>query len=149
MAWTNGVPFGWNSWGVIQQYINYSDTISVSDFFHTNLEPQGFTNNQGTVYINLDSFWNNLSSLQLQSFVNHCHALGQKTGIYFGPFVWFGSADDATNTYVDGTTNTYTFSQVLLRDNNDNFESVDGGLAMDPTHPGTKDYIQYYINLYS
>ena len=149
MVWTNGVPFGWNSWGVIQQYINYADTIAVSDFYHTNLEPQGFTNSQGTVYINLDSFWNNLNSFQLQSFVNHCHALGQKVGIYFGPFVWFGSANNATNSYVDGTTNTYTFSNVLLRNTNGNFESVDGGLAMDPTHPGTLDYIQYYVNMFT
>ena len=149
LVWTNGVPFGWNSWGVIQQNINYNDAISASDFFHTNLEPQGFTNAQGTVYINLDSYWNNLNSFELQSFVNHCHALGQKAGIYFGPFVWFGSATNATNTYVDGTTNTYTFSQVLLRDSNGNFESVDGGLAMDPTHPGDLDYISYYINLFT
>jgi hypothetical protein len=149
LAWTNGVPFGWNSWGVIQENINYDDAVSVSDFFHTNLEPQGFTNAQGTVYINLDSYWSNLNSFELQSFVNHCHALGQKAGIYFGPFVWFGSADDATNTFIDGTTNTYTYSQALLRDNNGNFESVDGGLAMDPTHPGTQDYIGYYINLFT
>ena len=149
LAWTNGVPFGWNSWGVIQQNINYNDAIAVSDFFHTNLEPQGFTNAQGTVYINLDSYWNNLNDFELQSFVSHCHALGQKAGIYFGPFVWWGSATNATNTYVDGTTNTYTFSQALLRDNNGNFESVDGGLAMDPTHPGTRDYTDYYINLFT
>jgi Alpha galactosidase C-terminal beta sandwich domain len=147
MVWTNSVPFGWNSWGVIQQNINYADAIAVSDFFHTNLEPQGFTNSQGTVYINLDSFWNNLSSFELQSFVNHCHAYGQKAGIYFGPFVWFGSANNATNTYVDGTTNTY--SSVLLRDNNGDFESVDGGLAMDPTHPGTLGYIRYYVNMFT
>ena len=144
LIWTNGVPFGWNSWGVIQQNINYNDAISVSDFFHTNLEPHGFTNSQGTVYINLDSYWRNLNNFELSSFVSHCHALGQKAGIYFGPFVWFGSANNATNTYVDGTTN--TFSQVLLRDNNGNFESVDGGLAMDPTHPGTQNYISYNIN---
>ena len=76
--------------------ISYTDAIAVSDFFHTNLEQNGFTNS-GTVYINLDAFWNNLNGFQLQSFVNHCHALGQKAGIYFGPFVWFGSTNAATN----------------------------------------------------
>ncbi len=40
MVWTNGVPFGWNSWGVIQQNINYPDAIAASDFFHI-LEPTG------------------------------------------------------------------------------------------------------------
>ena len=148
LAWTNGVPFGWNSWGVIQQYLSYTDAIAVSDFFHTNLEQNGFVN-QGTVYINLDAFWNNLNSFQLQSFVNHCHALGQKAGIYFGPFVWFGSTNAATNTFVEGSTNIYRYSDLLLRDSNGNAESVDGGLALDPTHPADKDLIQYYINLYT
>lgn len=148
LVWTNGVPFGWNSWGVIQQYINYTNAIAVSDFFHTNLEQNGFVN-QGTVYINLDAFWNNLNSFQLQSFVNHCHALGQKAGIYFGPFVWFGSVANATNTFVEGSANQYRYSDLLLRDTNGNAESVDGGLALDPTHPADKDLIQYYVNLYT
>ena len=148
MVWTNGVPFGWNSWGVIQQYINYTDAIAVSDFFHTNLEVNGFLN-RGMVYINLDAFWNNLNSFQLQSFVNHCHALGQKAGIYFGPFVWFGSTNTATNTFVEGTTNIYRYRDLLLRDTNGNAESVDGGLALDPTHPADKDLINYYVNLYT
>ncbi len=148
LAWTNGVPFGWNSWGVIQQNINYTDAIAVSDFFHTNLENNGFIN-QGTAYINLDAFWNNLNSFQLQSFVNHCHALGQKAGIYFGPFVWFGSVTNATNTFVEGSTNLYRYSDLLLRDTNGNAESVDGGLALDPTHPADKDLIDYYVNLYT
>ena len=148
MAWTNGVPFGWNSWGVLQQNITYTDAVAVSDFFHTNLEPNGFTNG-GTVYINLDAFWNNLNSFQLQSFVNHCHALGQKAGIYFGPFVWFGSVTNATNTFVEGSANQYRYSDLLLRGTNGNAESVDGGLALDPTHPADKDLINYYVNLYT
>ncbi|HEX4262888.1 MAG TPA: carbohydrate-binding protein [Verrucomicrobiae bacterium] len=148
LPWTNGVPFGWNSWGVIQTNINYTDTITVADYFHSSLESNGFQND-GTVYINLDSYWDNLSSFQLQSFVNHCHALGEKAGIYFGPFVWFGSAADSTNWAVEGITNTYHYSDVLLRDSNGHFESNDGGLAVDPTHPGAKQRIDYYINLFT
>ncbi len=148
LAWTNGVPFGWNSWGVIQRSINYADTVAVSDFFRTNLEVGDFKNNN-TVYINLDSYWDNLTGFQLQSVVNHCHADGQKAGIYIGPFVFFGSASDATNWYIEGTTNTYLYSAALLKDGNGNFESVDGGLALDPTHPGTKQRIDYYINMFT
>lgn len=148
LPWTNGVPFGWNSWGVIQQNINYADTLTVADYFHSILETNGFQNS-GTVYINLDSFWDNLTDSQLQSFVNHCHALGQKAGIYFGPFVWFGSAADSTNSFVEGTTNTYRYSDVLLRDGSGNFESTDGGLAADPTHPGIRQRTDYYINLFT
>jgi Alpha galactosidase C-terminal beta sandwich domain len=145
LAWTNGVPFGWNSWGVIQQNINYTDAIAISDYFYANLIGHNFANH-GTVYINLDSYWDNLSSAQLQSFASHCHAHGEKAGIYFGPFVWFGSANDSTNWVVEGTANAYHYSDILLRDGNGNFESSDGGLALDPTHPGTKQRISYYIN---
>jgi hypothetical protein len=148
LPWTNGVPFGWNSWGVIQQNINYADTLTVADYFHSVLETNGFQDG-GTVYINLDAFWDNLTPSQLQSFVNHCHALGQKAGIYFGPFVWFGSAVDSTNSFVEGTTNTYRYSDVLLRDGSGNFESTDGGLAVDPTHPGIRQRTDYYINLFT
>jgi len=149
LAWTNGVPFGWNSFGVIQQNISYADAIAVSDYFYVHLMGNNFANH-GTAYINLDAFWNdNFSVAQLQSFVAHCHAHGQKTGLYWGPFVFFGSASDATNTFVFGTTNTYRYSDILLRDANGNPESTDGALAVDPTHPGTKLYINYYVNLFT
>jgi hypothetical protein len=148
LVWTNGTPFGWNSWGVIQENINYADAIAVSDCFHTNLETRGFTNSN-TVYINLDSYWDNLSSVQLLSFVSHCHANGQKAGIYVGPFVWFGAANNATNSYIEGTTNTYRYSDAILRNSSGGFESTDGGLALDPTHPGTQERINYYLNLFT
>ena len=148
LAWTNGVPFGWNSWGVIQQYINYTDAIAVSDYFYVNLMHANFSDN-GTVYINLDSFWNNLSSFELQSFVNHVHAHGQKAGIYFGPFVVFLATNQLTNTFIQGSTNTWLYSDAILKDINGNYEMSDGGYALDPTHPGTKDMINYFINLYT
>lgn len=150
LAWTNGVPFGWNSWGVTnyQNHLTYDAAVAVSDSIHTNLQPYGFANG-GTVYVNLDAFWNNLNSFQLQSFVNHCHANGQKAGIYFGPFAWFGSVNSATNTFVEGSTNLYRYSDLLLRDSNGNPESIDGGLALDPTHPADRDLINYYIDLYT
>ena len=148
LAWTNGVPFGWNSWGVLQQNINYTDAIAVSDYFFVNLMNHNFANN-GTVYINLDAFWNNnFTVAQLQSFVTHCHAHGEKAGIYWGPFVWFGAATNAARTVVEGSTN-YLYSDVLLKDGNGNYETVDGGLAMDPTHPGTHTNINYYINQFT
>jgi autotransporter-associated beta strand protein len=145
LAWTNGVPFGWNSYGVLQTNINYTNAIAVSDYFSVHLMGNNFANN-GTVYINLDAFWNdNISAAQLKSFATHCHAHGEKAGIYFGPFVFFGSLTNATNWLVNGTTN-YHYSDVLLRDGNGNPESVDGGYAVDPTHPGTRTNINYFIN---
>src|SRR5271156_3633350 len=148
LAWTNSVPFGWNSWGVIQQNIHYADAIAVSDFFRTNLEPQGFTNNQGTAYINLDSYWSNLSSDELQSFVNHCHAGGQKAGVYWTPFVYWGTAAQGSNSLMTGSS-TYDWSDAYLRTSSGAVQTVDGAIALDPTHPGTKQLVAYYVELYA
>jgi hypothetical protein len=146
LIWTNGVPFGWNSWGVTnyQSHITYAAAIAVSDSIHTNLQPYGFTN-YGTVYVNLDSYGTyNLSSMQLQSFASHCHANGQKAGIYFTPFTYWGTLSQSSNQIVPGSG--YYYSDILLRDNNGNAVSYDGALALDPTHPGTKEMILNQIS---
>jgi hypothetical protein len=154
LSWTGGVPFGWNSWGVTnyQGNISYTSAMAVADSIHTNLQIYGFTNG-GTVYVNLDSYWDNLwtdwNGSQLQNFVAHCHANGQKAGVYFTPFAFWGNANDATNYWVPvgypPNYNLYRFSDILLRDKNGNFISNDGALAIDPTHPGTQGYIDYYL----
>ena len=141
LVWTNGVPFGWNSWGVTnyQSHITYAAAMAVSDSIHTNLQPYGFTS-QGTVDVNLDSYGTyNLSTAQLQSFAAHCHANGQKAGIYFTPFTYWGTVSQSSNQFVPGSG--YRFSDILLRDTNGNGISYDGALALDPTHPGTKEMI--------
>ncbi|HEV2454938.1 MAG TPA: hypothetical protein VGY98_11790, partial [Verrucomicrobiae bacterium] len=154
LTWNGGVPFGWDSWGVTnyQGNISYPAAIAVSDSIHTNLQINGFTNG-GTVYVNLDSYWNNLwtdwSGTNLQNFVAHCHANGQKAGIYFTPFAFWGNANDATNYWVPvgypPNYNLYRFSDILLRDASGNVISNDGALAIDPTHPGARGYIDYYL----
>jgi hypothetical protein len=159
LAWTNGVPFGWNSWGVTnyQSHLSYSSAMAISDSIHTNLQNHNFTNNN-TVYVNLDSYWNNLSDSQLQNFTAHCHANGQKAGVYWGPFVFWGNAGDATNYFAPYPSGdplnpnwVYRYSQLLLRDGNGNFISNDGAYAIDPSHPGTlamiDDLASYYIAL--
>jgi hypothetical protein len=145
LAWNGGVPFGWNSWGVIQKNINYTDATNAAGFIYNNLQPTNFSNN-GTVYVNLDSYWDNLSSSDLQSFVNYCHAHGQKCGLYLAPFTWFGAATNASNTTMQGSG--YTYSQAILKTTNGAFEINDGGLALDPTHPGTLLRISYYFNIF-
>lgn len=148
MRWTNGVPFGWNSWGVTnyQNHISYASAVAVSDSIHTNLQQFGFTND-GTVYVNLDSYWDNLSSSQLQSFVNHCHANGQKAGVYWAPFAFWGTLSQSSNWAVAGSS--YVYSDIILRTTNGSAISNDGGYALDPTHPGTRSLIQYEINVFT
>ena len=148
LVWTNSVPFGWNSWGVsnYQNHISYNAAIAVSDSIHTNLQPYGFTNG-GTVYVNLDSYWDNLSSSQLQSFVNHCHANGQKVGVYWAPFAYWGTLSQATNQGVPNSS--YHYSDILLWTSNGAAISTDGAYAIDPTHPGTQALIRYEINIFT
>ncbi|MGB7747576.1 MAG: discoidin domain-containing protein [Verrucomicrobiia bacterium] len=151
LVWTNGVPFGWNSWGCYRSAINYDDAIAVSDSIHTNLQPYGF-NNGGTVYVNLDSFWDNFSSTQLTHFANRCHTNGQKAGIYWGPFVYWGTLSQSSNQIVPGTGNTYYYSDILLRNASGGAIQENGGqsaYAIDPSHPGTKQLINYQMNLFA
>lgn len=146
LVWTNGVPFGWNSWGVTnyQSHITYAAAIAVSDSIHTNLQLYGFTNH-GTVYVNLDSYGTyNLSSSQLQTFVSHCHANGQKAGIYFTPFTYWGTLAQSSNQVAPGSG--YHYSDILLRTTNGSAISYDSALALDPTHPGTKALILNQIS---
>jgi alpha-galactosidase len=144
LVWTNDVPFGWNSWGIIQTNIDYTDAIAVSDYFYDSLMGDNFNDN-GTVYINLDSYWDNLSDTQLQDFASHCHAHGEKAGIYFGPFVYWGTAAQGSNSLITGSSN-YYWSDTYLRTTDGGVQTVDGAIALDPTHPGTKQMINYYIN---
>jgi alpha-galactosidase len=148
LPWTNGVPFGWNSWGVTnyQTQISYNAAIAVSDSIHTNLQPYGFTNG-GTVYVNLDSYWDNLNNSQLQSFVSHCHANGQKAGVYWTPFAYWGTLNQASNQVVPNSS--YMYSDILLRTSTGAGISTDGGYAIDPTHPGTQALIRYQINIFT
>ena len=143
LTWTNGVPFGWNSWYVLQSSVSYTDATNASGFVLGNLQGSNFNNN-GTVYINLDSFWDNFTS-QVPSFVNYCHANGQKAGIYLAPYAWFGAASNATTSIVPGPI-PYTYDQIILKTTNGTYENDGTGLALDPTHPGTQQRVNYYLN---
>jgi alpha-galactosidase len=69
-AWDKAVPFGWNSWGVLQFKLTYQKALEVSDFFKNNLQNNHFKNADNTVYIGLDSGWNSFSEEQLKAFVD-------------------------------------------------------------------------------
>jgi hypothetical protein len=140
LPWAGGVPFGWNSWGKIQTAISYDKAVAVSDFIKQSLQSGGFENG-GVAYVNLDSYWDNLSDAQLSSFVAHCHANGQKAGVYWGPFVDWGK-DGARQ--VEGAPGT-TYAQIWLRDGKGNPIAIDGAYAVDPTHPSTKARIDQFI----
>ena len=143
VPWTNGVPFGWNSWYAFTTSINYTKAVAVSDFIKNSLQPINFSNN-GSVYVNLDSYWNNMSSSQLVDFASHCHANGQKAGIYWSPWVWWGSPANLSNTVVEGSS--YLYSDIALRTPGGVIQTNDGAITLDPTHPGSLQRVDYYVN---
>ena len=88
LVWTNGVPFGWNSWGVIQQHISYTDAIAVSDYFYVNLKNHNFAN-KGTVYINLDAFLEQPEQLPIATVRQSCPCARPESRHLFWPLRCF------------------------------------------------------------
>ncbi|WP_379165767.1 S-layer homology domain-containing protein [Paenibacillus roseus] len=138
-----GVPFGWNSWGAHESNLSYDIAIQTSDYYKEKLQHNDFNNN-GDVYINLDSYWDNMDDEELGNLVKHIHSNDQRAGIYYAPFVYWGIN---MNQVVEGTDGAYTYGDIVLRDHDGNIlPTVDGAYAVDPTHPGTKLRIDYYMN---
>ena len=143
LRWNQGVPFGWNSWAAAENTINYELYHETSDFIANHLQGKGF-HSQEQVYINFDSFWDNLSEQQLIHAAQHVRTNGQKPGIYWSPFAFWGTDFDQ---FVEGTNGKYTFKDILLKDLKGCFlPELDGGLSIDPTHPGTLSRIRWQVN---
>ncbi|MES2826973.1 MAG: alpha-galactosidase [Bacteroidota bacterium] len=143
--WTKPVPFGWNSWGVIQEKLSYEKAINVVDYFAAQL-PE-FRNGE-TAYIDLDSFWDNFTGgmrgdySKLKAFADYCKQKGLQPGVYWAPFTdWgFKSKNDR-----EAEGSSYKFSEMWTKVN-DGYHDFDGARALDPTHPGTLRRIDYIID---
>ncbi|ALS26483.1 carbohydrate-binding protein [Paenibacillus sp. 32O-W] len=136
------VPVGWNSWGAYGSSLSYDKIVDVSDFFREKL--QDSFHNKGNVYINLDSYWDNLTDEQLREAVATIHRNKQKAGIYYSPFAYWGTDMDQV---VEGTGGRYTYGDLVLRDDAGQIlPQLDGAYPLDPTHPGTKQRIAHYFN---
>lgn len=139
----SGVPVGWNSWGAFSSSVSYQDVVDTSEFFKNQLQNHSFQND-GNVYINLDSYWDNMTDEQLADLVKIIHQNGQKAGIYYSPFVYWG---DNMNQQVEGTNGKYTYGDLVLRDQNGAIlPKLDGAYALDVTHPGVKQRLDYYMD---
>ncbi|MDR6553169.1 alpha-galactosidase [Paenibacillus qinlingensis] len=141
LQWELGTPFGWNSWSAAGDKLDYELYTHTSDFLKS-LSDCGF-HHQGTLYINFDSFWTNLSQEQLEAAVRHVRDNGQKAGIYWTPFAFWGHDYDRL---VEGTDGKYTYRELLMRDEKGQvLPELDGGLAIDPTHPGNLLRTEFYL----
>ncbi|RFS26548.1 alpha-galactosidase [Chitinophaga silvatica] len=141
--WQKAKPVGWNSWGSIQTKLSLAKAKGVVDFFADSCK--GFRAADGTMFIDLDSYWDNLAPggmngdfSQLTEFSNYCKAKGLKPGIYWAPFVDWGKYPRK----VEGGANNY---EEVWTKVNGQYCDMDGGRAMDPTHPATKARIAFLI----
>ena len=101
------------------------------------------------LYINLDAFWSNLDAVQLSDAVATIKAMRGadgtrfEPGIYWTPFAYWSDDLDA---YVEGTNMKYRYRDILLKAPDGSFlPKVDGGWAIDPSHPGAKARTTYYL----
>ena len=148
LNWDHGVPFGWNSWGAVSKDISFDLFTKTSDFIKEELQPKSFNNN-GSVYMNFDAGWNNLSEDQLIEAVKHVHENGQKAGTCFTPFTYWGRD---YNQLLGERDNKYKYEDILLKDRDGNhLPRLATGLPIDPTHPGNlervEDTLNYFIKL--
>ncbi|MDR0559645.1 MAG: alpha-galactosidase [Prevotellaceae bacterium] len=132
-AWNKAVPFGWNSWGVLQFKLTYQKAMEVSDYFKNHLQANGFLNPDKKVYIGLDSGWNSFSEEELKSFVQKCRENGQIAGIYWTPFTDWGKNPEATVHDAEQ----YKYKDIYVYTNGKP-QLLDGAYAIDPTHPAVE-----------
>jgi len=146
LPWTGEMPVGWNSWAAYRCDIHSETMISVSDFVLNNLQNRGYGNN-GVVYVNWDSFCGAGPQPDYQKVAHHIKENGQRPGIYFVPFARFGKEGDAAQ--VPGTNGQYTWNDLLLRDGNNVPIPFHVGRPLDPTHPGTRMYVESALKAFA
>ena len=143
--WTKPVPFGWNSWGVIQEKLSYDKAIKVADYFAEKLP--AFRNGE-TAYIDLDSFWDNFTGgmrgdfSKLKEFADYCKSKGLEPGAYWAPFTDWGFTSKNER---EAEGSNYKFSEMWTKVGS-GYHDFDGARALDPTHPGTLRRIDYIID---
>lgn len=139
LPWAGEMPVGWNSWYAYECNVNSEAMMSTSDFIRNNLQNRDYGNN-GVVYVNWDSFCGAGPQPDYQRVAQHVRKNGQHPGIYFVPFARFGKGGD--DAQVPGTNGQYTWNDLLLRDENNVAIPFHIGRPLDPTHPGTRMYVE-------
>ncbi len=145
LEWNNGTPFGYNSWVGQGSALNYKDSITASDMIKS-LETNGFYDETGVAYINLDSYWDSMSDEQLAEFVEHCHSNGQKAGIYWSHFV-FWATDTSWHMGVPGHDED-TYDDASLKEPNGGAAAIQKdstSIPLDPTSDAMKARLDYFM----
>jgi alpha-galactosidase len=148
LKWAAGPPAGWNSWAAYADKIDDRRYLGSAAFVRDKLVPLGFGDRK-VIYINLDAFWSKLDAVQLSDAVATIKAMRGaegtrfEPGIYWTPFAYWSDDLDA---YVEGANMKYRYRDILLKAPDGSIlPKVDGGLAIDPSHPGAKARSSYYL----
>jgi hypothetical protein len=148
LIWPAGAPMGWNSWAAYAEKINDHRYLGSAAFVRDNLVPHGFGDGK-VVYINLDAFWSKLDAVQLADAVATIKSMHGadgtrfEPGIYWTPFAYWSDDLDA---WVEGTGMKYRYRDILLKAPDGSLlPKVDGGLAIDPSHPGAKMRTSFFL----
>ncbi|MDB5051235.1 MAG: hypothetical protein JWO30_4306 [Fibrobacteres bacterium] len=152
LVWDKGVPFGWNSWAAVGTALSMDNVMAASDFLKTELMDKqvgfggGPAASAGEVYVNMDSYWDNLDETGLKEAVRRIHANKQKAGIYWAPFTYWGDTPWHETQPVEGTGGQYLYGATYLRNSKGvPVPAPAGGVAMDPTHPATLARIDWEL----
>ncbi len=142
LTWTEGVPFGFNSWAGLAFRLNADNYQKTGQFLREVLQPAGYENN-GFTYMNLDAGWSAIPEDRLVSLVGEMHENGQRAGIYDSPFAFFGK--DAKQE-IPGAPG-HCFEEILLRDSDGNpVTRVDGAIPFDVTHPVWRQQMEWKLS---
>ena len=129
-TWTQGVPFGFNSYAGLARTLNADNFQASGQFLREALTPRGFENH-GETYINLDGGWQRIAEEDRLRIKDDLHRNGQKAGIYDAPFACFWPLDKEIP-LMPG----HTFSEIVLRDGQGNpLPRIDRSVPYDVTHP--------------
>ena len=143
-TWTGGTPFGWQSWGVLQDKCNWTDAKEITDYYADVLQPGGFCNSQGNVIFSFDA-GDGMNTPQKEQLCREGAKRGQTIGIYSTPFsLWWDEASVNYFTEKIGD-KVYPYSESILKVNGKYLQTA-GAFARDPTHPITKQSIVAFVN---
>ena len=140
--WTQGTPFGWQSWGVMSDKNSFQVDVAVSNYFHKTLQPNGFCNEQGKIVMSIDA-WDNLNDTQKDELCKICKANHQIPGTYWTPFCLWWDARRIMNNKLPGQDKYMAHECILKADGK--YLKYDGAYCLDPTHPGVKAWIDSEI----
>ena len=148
LAWTKPAPMGWSSW------VKFNRAWWLAPRSRTPATSTRTCPNSTTRANNTSTSMPTPAgpTPQSQQFNATAQAQGQTVGNYWTPWIWWNSDNPLTpsdlSSLVEGST--YTYGDIVMRDPYGNpLRLWDGGYALDPTHPGTLQRLDFYYLKFS